>query len=341
MSAVVTAEYKTFFKEIKERIYKAQYDALKSVNKELINLYWDIGKSIVAKQEKLGWGKAIVETLAQDLQKEFPGIQGFSTRNLWNMRTFYLTYKDDKKLQPLVAEISWTKNVIIMERCKDDIRREFYLKITKKFGWTKDVLVNQLEAGAFERYMANQTNFDKAVPEKYLHQAKLAVKDEYSFDFLELGEDHSERELERALLENVRKFLIEMGSYFAFVGNQYRMEIDGQEFFIDLLLYHRQLRCLVAIEIKIGAFKPEYAGKMQFYLSALNDITKLPEENPSIGIILCKDKSRTIVEYALKDAKKPIGVSTYKLTKKLPHKLKKYLPSPEEMIERIKCLEHQ
>jgi len=228
MSVIVTAEYKTFFKEIKERIHKAQYDALKSVNKELINLYWDIGKSIVAKQEKLGWGKSIVETLARDLQKEFPGIHGFSARNLWNMRTFYLTYKDSQKLQPLVAEISWTKNVLIMERCKDDIRREFYIKTTKKFGWTKDVLINQLEAGAFERYMENQTNFDKTVPGKYRHQAKLAVKDEYSFDFLELGEEHSEKELERALLENVRKFLIEMGGYFTFVGNQYRMEIDEQ-----------------------------------------------------------------------------------------------------------------
>jgi len=339
MSVIVLAEYKTFFKEIKERIHKAQYDALKSVNKELINLYWDIGKSIVAKQEKLGWGKSIVETLARDLQKEFSGIHGFSARNLWNMRTFYLTYKDSQKLQPLVAEISWTKNVIIMERCKDDIRREFYIKTTKKFGWTKDVLINQLEAGAFERYMANQTNFDKTVPGKYRHQAKLAVKDEYSFDFLELGEEHSEKELERALLENVRKFLIEMGGYFTFVGNQYRLEIDEQEFFVDLLLYHRYLRCLVAIELKVGAFKPEYAGKMQFYLSALNDRAKLPDENPSIGIILCKEKSHTIVEYALKDTKKPIGISTYRLTNKLPRELKKYLPSPEEMIERIKSLE--
>ena len=339
MSVIVTAEYRTFFKEIKERIHKAQYDAFKSVNKELINLYWDIGKSIVAKQEKLGWGKSIVETLARDLQKEFPGIQGFSARNLWNMRTFYLTYKDSQKLQPLVAEISWTKNVIIMERCKNDVRREFYIKTIKKFGWTKDVLINQLEAGAFERYMANQTNFDKTVPAKYRHQAKLAVKDEYSFDFLELGEEHSEKGLEMALLENVRKFLIEVGGYFTFVGNQYRLEIDEQEFFVDLLLYHRYLRCLVAIELKVGAFKPEYAGKMQFYLSALNDMAKLPDENPSIGIILCKEKSRTIVEYALKDTKKPIGVSTYRLTNKLPRELKKYLPSPEEMIERIKYLE--
>jgi predicted nuclease of restriction endonuclease-like (RecB) superfamily len=338
MKAILNTEYKTFLGEIKERIHKAQYDAFKAVNKELINLYWDIGRSIVAKQDKLGWGKAIVETLAKDLQKEFPGIQGFSSANLWRMRNFYLAYHPNEKLAPMVREISWTKNVIIMERCKDDIRREFYLKMTKKFGWTKDVLIHQLEAGAFERYMANQTNFDKAVPAKYRHQAKLAVKDEYSFDFLELGEEHSEKELERALLESVRKFLIEMGGYFTFVGNQYRLEIDDQEFFVDLLLYHRQLRCLVAIELKVGAFKPEYAGKMQFYLSALNDRTKLPDENPSIGIILCKDKSRTIVEYALKDTKKPIGVSTYKLTGKLPRELKKYLPAPEEMIKRLEEL---
>jgi len=338
MKVILSAEYKTFLGEIKERIHKAQYDALKVVNKELINLYWDIGRSIVAKQDTLKWGKAVVETLAKDLQREFPGIQGFSARNIWNMRTFYLTYKDNEKLQPMVAEISWTKNVIIMQHCKNDIQREFYIKITKKFGWTKDVLINQLEAGAFERFMANQTNFDKTVPAKYRHQAKLAVKDEYTFDFLELGEEHSERELELALLENVRKFLVEMGGYFAFVGNQYRLEIDDQEFFIDLLLYHRQLRCLVALELKVGAFKPEYAGKMQFYLSALNNKVRLPEEGPSIGIILCKDKSRTIVEYALSDTKKPIGVSTYKLTGKLPRDLKKYLPSPEEMIERVRLL---
>ncbi|RJQ18908.1 MAG: DUF1016 domain-containing protein [Nitrospiraceae bacterium] len=338
MKAIISPEYKTFFKEIKERIHKAQYDALKAVNKELINLYWDIGKSIVSKQEKLAWGKAIVETLAKDLQKEFPGIQGFSSANLWRMRNFYLTYHKNEKLAPLVREISWTKNIIILERCKDDIRREFYLKTIKKFGWTKDVLINQLEAGAFERYMANQTNFDKTVPEKYRHQAKLAVKDDYTFDFLELNDEHTERELEQALLGRIRKFLIEMGGYFAFVGNQYRLEIDGAEFFIDLLLYHRQLRCLIAVELKVGAFKPEYAGKMQFYLSALNDSVRLPEENPSIGIILCKEKSRTFVEYALKDSKKPIGVSTYKLTSKLPRELKKYLPSPEEMVKRLEEL---
>ena len=338
MKSILPAEYSTFLLELKERIHKAQYAALKAVNKELIALYWDIGKSIVSRQDQLGWGKAVVETVARDLQNEFPGMQGFSARNLWNMRNLYLAYRDNQKLQPLAAEISWTKNVIIMERCKDELQREFYIKVTKKFGWTKDVLINQIEAGAFERFMANQTNFDKAVPGKYRHQAKLAVKDEYTFDFLEMAEEHSEKELERALVDNVRKFLVEMGGYFTFVGNQYRLEIDGSEFFIDLLLYHRQLRCLVAIELKIGAFKPEYAGKMQFYLSALNDTVRLPDEEPSIGIILCKEKSRTFVEYALRDSKKPIGVSTYKLSNKLPRELKKYFPSTEEMSKRLEVL---
>lgn len=338
MKTMLPAEYSTFLLELKERIHKAQYAALKAVNKELIALYWDIGKSIVSKQNDLGWGKSVVETLARDLQNEFPGIQGFSSANLWRMRNFFLAYHDNEKLAPLVREISWTKNVIIMERCKDLLQREFYLKMTKKFGWTKDVLINQLGAGAFERFMMNQTNFDKAVPAKYRHQAKLAVKDEYTFDFLELAEEHSEKELERSLVDNVRKFLVEMGGYFTFVGNQYRLEIDGSEFFIDLLLYHRQLRCLVAIELKVGAFKPEYAGKMQFYLSALNDTVRLSEENPSIGIILCKEKSRTFVEYALQDSNKPIGVSTYSFSTKLPRNLKKYLPSPEEMIKRLEGL---
>jgi predicted nuclease of restriction endonuclease-like (RecB) superfamily len=187
------------------------------------------------------WGKSIVKNLSSDLQKEFPGIKGFSPQNLWYMRQFYLEYKEKKKLQPLVGEISWTKNVIIMSRCKDDQQKEFYLKMTKKFGWTKDVLIHQIENQSYEKYLLNQTNFDRAVPEKYRLQAKLAVKDEYTFDFLELGEEHSERGIEIEILKNIRKFLIEMGGYFTFVGNQYKLQVGEKEFFIDLLLYHRKL----------------------------------------------------------------------------------------------------
>jgi predicted nuclease of restriction endonuclease-like (RecB) superfamily len=218
-----------------------------------------------------------VENLAKDLQNEFPGIQGFSVGNLWRMRAFYLQYQSNEKLAPLVREISWSKNIVILEKCKDDSEREFYIRMTKKFGWTKNVLINQIENKAYEQYILNQTNFDKALPEKYSYQAKLAVKDEYTFDFLELGEEHSEKELEFALINKIRHFLTEMGGYFCFIANQYRIEIDDNEFFIDLLLYHRKLKCLVAIELKIGDFLPEYAGKMQFYLSALDDKVKLED----------------------------------------------------------------
>jgi predicted nuclease of restriction endonuclease-like (RecB) superfamily len=331
--------YNAFLVEIKEKIRKAQYEALKSVNKELITLYWDIGMMIVERQEKYSWGKSVVENLAKDLQNEYPGIKGFSVQNLWYMRKFYLDYKDNQKLQPLVGEISWAKNLVIMGKCKDDSEREFYIRMTKKFGWTKNVLINQIENKAYEQYILNQTNFDKALPGKYSYQAKLAVKDEYTFDFLELGEEHSEKELEFALINKIRHFLTEMGGYFCFIANQYRIEIDDNEFFIDLLLYHRKLKCLVAIELKIGDFLPEYAGKMQFYLSALDDKVKLEDENPSIGIIICKGKNRTIVEYTLKDVSKPIGVSTYKILKRLSKDLSKYFPSEDELAEKLKLLE--
>lgn len=223
-------DYLHFLLEIKQRIREAQYAALKTVNKELIQLYWDLGKKIVERQEKYGWGKSIVETLARDLQKEYPGVKGFSIQNLWYMRQFYQQYRDKTKLQPLVGEISWVKNLIIMSKSKDDLEREFYLKITKKFGWTKDVLIHQIENKAYEKYLLNQTNFDKAVPTKYQKQATLAVKDEYTFDFLGLGEEHSEKELEAALMERVRRFLVEMGGYFCYIGNQYRLEVDDKEY---------------------------------------------------------------------------------------------------------------
>jgi predicted nuclease of restriction endonuclease-like (RecB) superfamily len=333
MKKIVQANYTVFLGEIKARIRRAQYDALKAVNKELIALYWDIGKMIVERQEKEGWGKAVVERLAADLQKEFPGIQGYSARNIWYMRIFYITYRENTKLQPMVAEISWTKHLVILDRCTDDLEKEFYIRMTRKFGWTKNVLIHQIENKTFEKTLVNQTNFDKALPEKIKNQAKLAVKDEYTFDFLELGDEHSEIELERALMNRVNRFLIEMGGAFTFVGNQFRLEIDGSEFFIDILLYHRRLKCLVAIELKVGKFLPEYVGKMQFYLTALDETVKEKWENPSIGIILCKDKSRTIVEYALRVSRKPIGVAAYKITTQLPRNLKKELPSPEQVVK--------
>lgn len=331
MTKMVSSEYLGLLKAVRERVRSAQYSALKAVNNELIHLYWDIGKMIVERQFKHGWGKAIVETLARDLQAEFPGVHGFSARNIWYMRIFYVTYRKNRKLQPLVAEISWTKHLIIIDRCRDDLEREFYIRMTRKFGWTKNVLIHQIDNQSYKKTMINQTNFDKALPEKIKNQAKLAVKDEYSFDFLELGEKHSEMEFERALIAKVNRFLVEMGGTFAFMGNQFRLEIDGEEFFIDILLYHRRLKCLVAVELKMGKFLPEYVGKMQFYLAALDNMVREKGENASIGIILCRDKKRTIVEYALKESKKPIAVSQYRITSTLPKNLRKELPAPERI----------
>ena len=331
-------DYPRLLSEIKERIRSAQYEALKAVNKELVGLYWDIGRMIVERQDVEGWGKAVVEQLAADLRTEFPGVGGFSASNLWRMKAFFEAYNGLEKLAPLVREIGWSHNLAILERCKDALEREFYLRMTRKFGWSKNVLIHQIDNQSYEKSLLGQTNFDQALTPELRAQAKLAVKDEYTFDFLELGEEHSERELERALIARIEDFLRAMGGMFAFMGSQYRLEVDGKEFFIDLLLFHRRLRCLVAIELKVGEFLPEFVGKMQFYLAALDRQVRQEDENPSIGIILCKEKSRTIVEYALHDARKPIGVATYEITKTLPKALKGQLPSPKDIAHLLEDL---
>ena len=339
MAEIHPKEYLVFFNEVKEKIYRSQLRAMKAVNKELIELYYELGKMIMAKQETLGWGKSVVENLSNDLQEEFPGIQGFSSQNMWRMRKFYKEYKDNEKLAPLVREIGWSHNVLIFEKLTDNLAREFYIKMTKRYGWTKNILLHQIEGGAYERFLLNQTNFDKSLDKKYKHQAKLAVKDYYSFDFLELAENYKERELELALINNIRGFLKEMGPDFSFIGNQYHLKVGSDDYYIDILLYHRKLKSLVAIELKTTDFKPEYAGKMQFYLAVLDDNVKHPDENPSVGIIICKTKQRTIVEYALKTATKPMGVADYSLSKTLPKELEKILPSPETIIESLSKLE--
>lgn len=339
MSKLIPSDYATLLADVKERVRSAQYAALRAINKELIGLYWDIGRMIVERQKGKTWGKSVVEQLAKDLYVEFPGVGGFSASNLWRAKLFHEAYTNNPKLAPLVREISWSHNLVIMEKCKDDLQREFYIRMTKKFGWSKNVLVHQIENQSYEKYLLNQTNFDKTVPEKIKNQAKLAVKDEYTFDFLELADEHSEKELEHEILTKVGPFLREMGSMFSFVGNQYRLEVKGEEYFIDLLLYHRGLKCLVAIELKVGKFIPEYVGKMQFYLALLDDTMRLPEENSSIGIILCKSKNKTIVEYALRDSNKPIGVAAYRIVEKLPKELKGQLPAPEQIAMLLEGME--
>lgn len=339
MNQLTAPDYPSFLVAIKERIRRAQYQALRAANKELVALYWDIGESIHAKQQAQGWGKAVVETLAQDLRDEFPGQTGFSTRNLWLMSQFYAEYSPRPNLQPLVAEISWAKNLVIMARVKDDLEREFYLRGTARFGWTKAVLQHQIDNNTYARYLLNQTSFDQTLPPEIKAQAMLAVKDHYTFDFLDLAEEHDERELELGLLKNIRRFLIEMGGLFTFVGAQHRLQVGGQEFFIDLLLFHRRLRCLVAIDLKVRAFQPEHKGKMEFYLEALDAQERLEGENPPIGIIICREKNKTIVEYALRSAARPIGVATYTIVPELPAAYRDELPSPEQIIERLKLWE--
>ncbi len=338
-SLQLPADYAGLLIEIKERVRAAQYQALKMVNNELVGLYWDIGKLILERQAGDTWGKSVVQQLAKDLRTEFPGVGGFSTSNLWRMKAFFEAYTDSEKLALLVREIGWSHNLVILQRCSDPQEREFYLRMTRKFGWSRNVLLHQVENQSYEKTLLGQTNFDQALTPELQAQAKLAVKDEYTFDFLELGEEHSERELERALIARIEDFLRTMGGLFAFVGSQFRLEVDGDEYFIDLLLYHRRLKALVAIELKIGKFQPEFVGKMQFYLAALDRQVRMEDENPSIGIILCKEKNRTVVEYALHDARKPVGVATYRTIKRLPKELKGQLPSPEEISSLLEGME--
>lgn len=286
---------------------------------------------IVDQQHRHGWGKAVVENLAKDLRSAFPEVGGYSIDNLWRMRKFYLNFKDDPKLAPLVQEINWSKIIVIIESCKDKLEREFYIRMTRKFGWSKNVLIHQIENKTYEKTLLSQTNFDQTLPPALRHQAKLAVKDEYTFDFLELGQEHNEATLERAMTARMGDFLREMGGAVSFVGNQYRIEVGGREYFVDILLYHRHLRCLIVLELKAGEFLPEYVGKMQFYLTVVDRHVRVKGENPPIGIIVCKSKDKTVVEYALADVAKPIGVASYHLTARLPKDLKSQLPAPEQV----------
>lgn len=252
-----------FVEDIKRRIKAAQYRALQAVNKEQIQLYWDIGQLIVERQEQYGWGKSVVEKLATELQKEFVGVNGFSARNLWYMRNLYKEYARSAILQPVVAEIGWTHHIIILEKCKDEHQRFFYIEMTRRYAWSKSLLINAIEAKTYEKTLINQQNFANQLPVEQAQHADLVLRDEYTFDFLNLTEPYTEAQLEQALVSNIRDFLATMGGDFTFVGNQFVVKVEDKNYEIDLLLYHRGLQCLVAIELKIDDFKPEYAGKMK------------------------------------------------------------------------------
>lgn len=334
---IIRSDYLPFLEEIKGKIKSARIQAYRKANKELILLYNEIGEKIVEKQEQLGWGKGIVEKLSYDLKKEFPGLSGYSAQNLWYIRQFYLTYRDFPNLQQLVGEIPWGQNLVIMSRVKDYKGREFYIRKTFEYGWTRDVLVHQIETGAHLEIDAKKMhNFPQVLPEHLAEQADKALKDSYILDFLDISKPLHERQLEKKLIVRFKDFITELGLGFCFIGSQYKIKLNDKEYFIDLLFFHRKLRSLVAIELKIGAFKPEYAGKMNFYLNILDNFVRMPEENPSIGIIICKDRNQFDVEYALKRINSPIGVSGYKMIRELPSDLQKELPTIEELREGLK-----
>jgi len=329
--------YADFLQTVKQRIHKSRVIAYRTVNKELIALYLDIGKEIAKRQERDGWGKSVVERLSHDLQKEFSSTSGFSAQNLWFMRQLYIEYNRAPNLLRLVREIPWGQNITIMTKIKDADERAYYLRMTAEMGWSRNVLLHQIKADAYRRHRvtSKQHNFQATLSPVLAEQADEAMKDVYALDFLGITKPVVERELERRMVNHIRDVLLEFGQGFTFIGNQYPIKVDDETYYLDLLFYHRKLKSLVIIELKAGKFKPEYAGKMNFYLNLLNKFIREDDENPAIGIILCGDRNRMEVEYALKGIDKPVGVAEYTLTRKLPPALKGKLPDPKELEKQI------
>jgi predicted nuclease of restriction endonuclease-like (RecB) superfamily len=328
--------YEDFLRDLKQRIRTAQVRAVLAVNRELVLLYWQIGRDIVERQDRAGWGAKIIESLSADLRAAFPEMQGFSPRNLKYMKAFAETWPDLSLVQAALAQITWYHNIALLEKTKSAEERLWYARQTVQNGWSRNVLVLQIESGLYRRQGKAQTNFTATLPAPQSDLAQQVLKDPYNFDFLTLAEDARERELESGLLEHLRRFLLELGVGFAFVGSQYPIEVGGEDFRIDMLFYHLKLRCFVVIDLKMGAFQPEYAGKMNFYLSAVDDLLRHPADQPSIGVVLCKSRNAVVAEYALRDTAKPIGISEFLATVNLPAELKGSLPTVEELEAELK-----
>jgi predicted nuclease of restriction endonuclease-like (RecB) superfamily len=323
--------YAALLKSIKERIQTAQVRAAVAVNQELVLLYWGIGKEILARQKVEGWGAKVIDQLATDLVRSFPEMKGLSSRNLKYMRAFADAWPEDSIVQQAAAQLPWFHNCIILDKIKDRAERLWYIQAAIEHGWSRNVLAIQIEAGLYGRQGKAITNFTKALPTPQSDLAQQLLKDPYNFDFLTLSKDADEREVEIGLVAHIQKFLLELGTGFAFVGRQYPLEIAGDDYRLDLLFYHLRLRCFVVIDLKSGPFKPEYAGKMNFYLAAVDDMLKHPSDNPTIGLILCKSKKELVVEYALRNTATPMGIAEFRHLEKLPAELKGSLPSIEEI----------
>lgn len=320
--------YQEFLSGLKEQIRAAKVRAALSVNSELIKLYWQLGKQISQKFTEQGWGAKVVDRLAKDL-----GMKGYSPRNLRYMRAFAEAWPDELILQQAVAKIPWGHNVRILDYIKDPTEREWYVRKTIEYGWSRDILEMQIKGKLFERQGKGSSNFSRTLPPPQSDLAVQLLKDPYNFEFLDLHDKAQEREVERGLVEHVREFLMELGAGFAFMGSQYHLVVSENDYYLDLLFYHVKLRCYVVIDLKATPFEPEYVGKMNFYLSAVDDLLRHPDDKPSIGIILCKTKNSVAVDYALRGVNTPIGVADYELalTKSLPEQLKGDLPTIEEL----------
>lgn len=336
-----TSEYYKWINEIKAKIHSARTKIALSVNKAVLELYWEIGKQIILKQNKSNWGSKIIDKIAVDLKHEFPDMKGWSKRNIYAMRQWYLFYSQQSEILPqVVAQIPWGQNRLIISKTKDIDEAIFYAQKTLTNSWSRDTLEIQIEDNLYQRQGKAITNFDNVLPERQSNTAKNILKDPYNFDFLGLENDALERMIEDELTKHITEFLLELGKGFAFIGNQYKIEISETDYFIDLLFYHLDLSCFVVIELKAGKFKPEYAGKLNFYLSAIDSQLKKETDNPSIGILLCKKKDKIEAEYSLRDINKPLGISEYRLTEAIPDNLRTQLPTVEELenelIEKIK-----
>jgi len=373
--SIASPEYRRFIEQLKARVLSARLSAARAVNCDLILLYWDIGRGIVEKQQALGWGESVVQTVAADLQQAFPATTGFSPRNLRDMKRLYLAYADEtiwrqvvaklprgakagdaeiwpqaaakltnetviELLRQLVAEVPWGQNLLILNKLSDATARLYYLQATARFGWSRNVLLNQIKAGTYERAVTEKKthNFPLALPEYLAEQAEEMMKSSYNLEFLGIRREVKERELEDRLISRLQAFLLELGYGFCFVGRQHRLALGQKEYFIDLLFYHRFLKALVAFELKVGPFEPEHAGKMDFYLNLLNDKERGDGDQPSIGIILCAEKDDVEVEYALRTKANPIGVAVYQLHSKLPAHLKGKLPTTKQLTDVVRAV---
>ncbi|MBL8028108.1 MAG: DUF1016 family protein [Fibrobacteres bacterium] len=344
MSLLKTStDYHSWLLNLKTRLRKVQLKAAQAVNRELLHFYWELGADIVEKQQNTTWGDGFLQQLSRDLMSEFPAIKGFSRRNLELIRQWYLFYQQyinssnladkeiAKQLVSQIESIPWGHNVAIVSKCKSHKEALYYIKNTLEYGWSRAVLIHQIESGLYQREGKAITNFDSTLPAPQSDLAKQTLKDPYVFDFLTLRNEHDERELENGLVAHVTSFLLELGAGFAYIGKQVPLQVGERDFFIDLLFYHTRLHCYVVVELKTTEFEPEHAGKINFYIKAVDEHYRKQGDEPTIGILLCKSKDKLVAEYALSDVNKPIGISEYQLTHVLPSSLKSSLPSVEEI----------